>query len=71
MPAMPYALEKVRRTTTSLSAATRSLLGCAVDEKWMYASSTTTTASFFLFANKNSISARAVMVPVGLFGLQT
>jgi hypothetical protein len=32
-PAIPYTLEKVRSTTTSLSAATRSLHGFAFSEK--------------------------------------
>ena len=35
----------------------------------MYASSTTTTASFFLLASRYSISLRAVTVPEGLFGI--
>ena len=37
----------------------------------MYASSTTTMASFFLLASRYSISLRGVTVPEGLLGLQT
>ena len=56
---------------TSLPAATSLEAGSAVLERWMYASSRRTIASFGLFATRYSISSLGVIEPVGLLGLQT
>ena len=54
---------------TSLPAATSGEAGSAVFDRWMYASSSRTIASFGLLATRYSMSSLGVIEPVGIVGI--